>query len=353
MKRSGPLAGVRVPEIETIGPVPWAGMMLADLGADVLRIDRPAPPDLGVSRDTRFEITGRRRRSLVTDLKRPEGVEQVLQLAARADVLIEGMRPGVAERLSIGPDACLARHPALVYGCMTGWGQTGPMAQDVGHDINYIATAGVLGTIGPASGPPAVPLNLVGDFGGGGMLLAFGVLAAFLEARTSGRGQVVDAAMVDGALAQLAPVIGRFQSGDCREDRESNLLDGGAPFYRTYATADGKAVAVGAIEPRFYAALVDGLGLTAQTLPAHHDRNAWPAMRERFTALFARETRSHWCERFAGTEACISPVLSLGELAQHPHLGARGSLVDNDGVLQPAPAPRFSRTPGAISAAPA
>jgi alpha-methylacyl-CoA racemase len=348
----GPLHGLRVLEIEAIGPVPWAGMMLSDLGADVLRIDRPVAPDVGVARDLRFEITARGRRSWVADLKRPQDVETTLRLAGKADVLLEGMRPGVMERLGLGPDAWLARNPKLVYGRMTGWGQDGPLAQEVGHDINFIATAGVLGAIGRAQDPPVAPLNLVGDFGGGAMLLLVGVLAALLEARASGHGQVVDAAMVDGSLALLAPVIGRFQSGDWTGRRESNLLDGGAPFYRTYATSDGKAVAVGALEQRFYAALLRGLGLAAESLPSQHDRAAWPAMRERFAALFAARTRNHWVECFAGSEACVTPVLALEELVQQEHLRARGSLVVLDGVLQPAAAPRFSRTPGSIRSAP-
>lgn len=352
MTRQGPLAGLRVLEIESIGPVPWAGMMLSDLGADVVRVDRPEPPDVGVKRDMRHEVTSRGRRSLVADLKRPEGVEQVLQMVAHADILLEGMRPGVMERLGLGPDICLARNPRLVYGRMTGWGQEGPLAQTVGHDINYIATAGALHAIGRAGQPPVPPLNLVGDFGGGAMLLAFGVLAALHETKASGQGQVVDAAMIDGTLSLLAPVIGRWQSGDWRDEREANMLDGGAHFYRTYATADGKAVALGAIEPRFYAALLKGLGLSAESLPAQQDRSAWPAMRERFAAIFARETRDYWARTFEGTEACVSPVLSLSEMAQHSHLRMRGSLVEIEGILQPAPAPRFSRTPGAISGAP-
>lgn len=352
VNRQGPLAGIRVLEIEAIGPVPFAGMMLSDLGADVLRVDRPEPPNMGIARETRFEISGRGRRSVVVDLKEAAGVEQVLRLAERADILLEGMRPGVMERLGLGPGECLTRNPKLVYGRMTGWGQHGPLAPTVGHDINYIATAGVLHTLGRAGEPPAVPLNLVGDFGGGAMLLAFGVLAAMHEARESGHGQVVDAAMVDGSLALLAPVIGRWQAGDWRDTRESNLLDGGAPFYRTYATADGKSVAVGAIEPRFYAALLKGLQLAPESLPHQHDRDAWPAMRERFAAIFAKHTRDHWVKVFAGTEACVSPVLSLAEMALDDHVRARGSLVEVDGVLQPAPAPRFSRTAGAVAGPP-
>lgn len=353
MTRRGPLTGLRVLEIEGIGPVPLAGMMLSDLGADVLRVDRPAPPDLGIEREARFEVSARGRRSIVIDLKAPAGVRQALELAVRADILLEGMRPGVMERLGLGPDACLARNRRLVYGRMTGWGQHGPLAHTVGHDINYIATSGVLHAIGRERAPPVVPLNLVGDFGGGAMLLAFGVLAAVHEARGSGHGQVVDAAMVDGALGLLAPVIGRWQAGDWRDARESNLLDGGAHFYRTYETSDGKAVAVGAIEPRFYAALLHGLQLTPEALPQQQDRTAWPAMRERFASIFAQHTRDHWVKVFSGSEACVSPVLTLAELAHDAHLRARDSLVEVDGVLQPAPAPRFSRTPGAIAGPPA
>lgn len=352
MKRQGPLAGLRVLEIEALGPVPFAAMMLSDQGADVLRVDRPGEPQLGVPRELRFEPTARGRRSVVADLKDPAGVERVLALVERADILLEGMRPGVMERLGLGPEQCLARNPRLVYGRMTGWGQSGPLAETVGHDINYIATTGVLHTIGRRGEPPSVPLNLVGDFGGGAMVLAFGVLAALHEARQSGQGQVVDAAMVDGSLALLAPVIGRWQNGAWRDQREANALDGGAHFYACYATSDGQAMAVGALEPRFYAALLEGLGLSGAELPAQHERSAWPAMRERFAGLFAQHTRAHWVSVFEGTEACVTPVLSIAEAAQHPHLRARNSLVELSGVLQPAPVPRFSRTPGAVAGPP-
>lgn len=352
MNRSGPLVGVRVLEIEAIGPVPFAAMMLSDLGADVLRVDRPTPPELGMDRDTRFEVSARGRRSIVIDMKQATGVEQVLSLAGRADILLEGMRPGVMERLRLGPTQCFARNAKLVYGRMTGWGQHGPLANTVGHDINYIATCGVLHSIGRHGEPPAVPLNLVGDFGGGAMLLAFGVLAALHEVQTSGQGQVVDAAMLDGSLAMLAPVIGRWQSGAWRDEREANLLDGGAHFYRTYATADGKAVAVGALEPRFYAALLTGLGLANEELPKQHDRSAWPAMRERLGAIFGSQTRDFWVGVFHCTEACVSPVLSISEMTQHAHIRERESLIGIDGVWQPAPAPRFSRTPGMVAGPP-
>ncbi len=349
---SGPLTGLRVLELEAIGPVPWAGMMLADMGADVLRIDRPGAMELGRQREQRLDITGRGKRVLTADLKTDDGRLAVLREVDSADVLLEGLRPGVMERLGLGPGACLERNPRLVFARMTGWGQDGPLAQAVGHDINYIAVGGALHAIGPADGPPAVPLNLVGDYGGGGMLLLVGVLSALVERAGSGRGQVVDAAMVDGTLTLLAPLLGRWQAGQWQDRREANLLDGAAPFYGTYATADGKAVAVGAIEARFYAALLEGLGLDPATLPAQHDQAGWPGLRQRFAAIFASQPRSHWEQVFHDTEACVSPVLSLGELGSHPHLRARGSLVEVAGALHPAPAPRFSRTPGAIHQSP-
>lgn len=350
--KSGPLCGLRVLEMEAIGPVPWAGMMLADMGADVVRVDRPEAQHMGMRRDERFQFTGRGKRSVLADVKQAAGRERVLDLARRADVLLEGLRPGVMERLGLGPDACLSRNPKLVYGRMTGWGQSGPQAADVGHDINYIATAGALHAIGPGEGPPAVPLNLIGDFGGGGMLLLAGVLAALLHVRAGGPGQVVDAAMVDGVLALMTPILGQWQAGEWTDARQSNWLDGGAPFYGAYATADGGHVAVGAIEPRFYATLLAGLGLAAEALPAQHDRAAWPAMRERFAAIFRRHPRAHWQAIFAGAEACVSPVLSLAELAAQPHLRQRGSFVDVDGARHPTPAPRFSLTPSAIASPP-
>lgn len=339
---SGPLAGVRVLEMEAVGPVPWAGMMLADMGARVIRVARPVAADMGIARDARFDLTLRGKQSVMADLKTEAGRETVLGLVADADVLLEGMRPSVMERLGLGPQACWQRNAALVYGRITGWGQTGPLAQEVGHDINYLALSGVLHAIGPADGPPAVPLNLIGDFGAGGMLLLVGVMAALLQARASGHGQVVDAAMVDGALAMLAPILGRWQAGQWHDRRASNLLDGGAHFYTTYATADGQAVAVGAIEPRFYAALLLGLGLQDEALPAQHAQTAWPPMRARFAAIFARHTREHWLRVFEGTEACVTPVLSLAEASRHPHFAARGNFLRVEQVLHPAAAPRFS-----------
>lgn len=347
----GPLQGVKVLEFEAIGPVPFAAMMLSDMGADVIRIDRPVPPDSGVARDTRFQFTQRGRRSVIADLKTVEGKEAVLSLVEKADIVLEGMRPGVMERLGLGPGPCSSRNPALVYGRMTGWGQTGPLSQTVGHDINYIGIAGVLHAIG-TSQPPVPPLNLVGDFGGGAMFLALGVMAALLEARSSGKGQLVDASMVEGSLSLMTAVLGRYAAGEWTDQRQSNLLDGGAHFYGTYATSDCLFLAVGAIEPRFYQALLDGLGLQSDELPAQHDRQAWPAMRERLSAIFLLNTRAHWCQVFENTEACVSPVLSLSELASHPHTAHRGSFVKVDGLFQPAPSPRFSRTPSEVAGPP-
>ena len=347
----GPLAGLRVLEIESIGPVPWACMMLSNLGAQVVRIERPVASEISQGLHPKFQFTGRGRDKVALDLKTTHGIESALRLVEHADVLLEGMRPGVMERLGLGPQICLDRHPKLVYGRMTGWGQDGPLAQTAGHDINYIGLTGALHAIGPRHGRPSVPLNLVGDFGGGAMLLLFGVLAAVLEARTSGKGQVVDAAMVDGCAALLAPIFGRLQSGQWLDQRESNLLDGGAPFYGTYATADGRYVAVGAIESPFYADLLKGLGLDARQLPGQHDRSAWPALRERFAQIFIERTRDEWCDAFSGSQACVTPVLSLTEAAEHPHHIARQAFVEIDGVVQPASAPRFSRTPGRVPGA--
>ena len=342
----GPLAGLRVLEIEAVGPVPWAGMMLSDLGAQVIRIDRPAETEISQGFSPQFQFTQRGRDSIILDLKTEQGVSSALELVSHADVLLEGMRPGVMERLGLGPQVCMARNQKLVYGRMTGWGQDGPWSQMAGHDINYIGLTGALHAIGPRQGRPSVPLNLVGDFGGGAMFLLVGVLSAILEARTSGHGQVVDAAMVDGSIALLAPVFGRLQSGQWIDERESNLLDGGAPFYCAYETSDGRYMAVGAIEAIFYANLLDGLGLNAKELPAQMERSAWPALRERFAQVFIQRTRDEWCEVFANKQACVTPVLSLTEVSNHSHHVNRQTFVEIDGVVQPAPAPRFSRTPG-------
>jgi alpha-methylacyl-CoA racemase len=340
--RSGPLSGVRVVELAGIGPGPHAAMILADLGADVVRIDRPGGLRLGP--DTAIDPTLRGRRRVAADLKSPEGRETVLRLVEKADVLLEGYRPGVTERLGVGPQDCHARNPKLVYGRMTGWGQDGPMAERAGHDINYISLTGALHAIGRGGERPVPPLNLVGDFGGGSMLLVIGVLAALLEAKGSGEGQVVDTAMVDGASILLQMVWSMLESKIWTDAPESNLLDGSAPFYDTYTCADGRHMAVGAIEPQFYAALLDGLGIDAADLPQQFDQASWPALKARFAEVFATKSRDEWTEIFADTDACTTPVLAFGEVAAHPHIAARSTIVSPDGVPQAAPAPRFSRT---------
>ncbi len=348
----GPLAGLRVIEFEAIGPGPFAGMMLADMGADVLRVDRTEDAGLGLASARANDVMLRGRRSVTLDLKTPGGREAALQLAARADALIEGFRPGVMERLGLGPDTLLARNPKLVYGRITGWGQTGPLAARAGHDINYIALAGVLASICRAGQAPVPPLNLVGDFGGGGMLLAFGIACGVIEARSSGRGQVIDAAMVDGAGLLATMFTGLRADGLWQDERGVNALDSGAPWYDTYETLDGQFVAIGAIEPKFYAALVERLGLDEATLPPQDDRLRWPELRARFAEVFRGRTRDAWCAVFDGSDACFAPVLSAAEAAAHPHLQARRSHVCIDELEQPAPAPLFSRTPGAVRGGP-
>lgn len=349
--RSGPLTGIRVVELAGIGPAPFAAMLLADLGADVIRVDRPGPAPLPVPMPPEADLLRRGRPSVALDLKHPDALAAALELVARADVLIEGYRPGVAERLGIGPDACHERNPALVYGRMTGWGQTGPLAHSAGHDIDYVAITGALGAIGRAGGPPQVPANLVGDFGGGALYLVVGVLAALLEARTSGRGQVVDAAIVDGTAHVSALLVGLVSAGQWSDRRGTNLLDTGAPFYDVYETSDGGWVAVGPLEPAFYVELLDRLGLT-DTAPDRLDEARWPELRALLAEAFATRTRDEWTALFEGTDACVAPVLSYAEAPQHPHLAARGTYVEHHGVVQPAPAPRFSRTPGALSTPP-
>jgi alpha-methylacyl-CoA racemase len=350
---TGPLAGVRVVELAGIGPGPHAAMLLADLGADVVRVERPRG-GLRIGPDGQQDWALRGRRSVAADLKAPAGVALARSLIGKADVLIEGFRPGVTERLGIGPDDCLAANPRLVYARMTGWGQDGPLALRAGHDINYISLTGMLHATGRAGERPVPPINLVGDFGGGSTYLVIGVLAALLERERSGSGQVIDAAIVDGvsSLAQLIwAMLGR---GQWRDERGTNLLDTGAPFYDTYACADGRHVAVGALEPQFYAALLRGLGLDDADLPGQLDRSGWPVLRERFTAAFAARSRDEWAEIFAGTDACVTPVLSLAEAASDPHLAARGTLAPIGGLVQAAPAPRFSRSrPGTPGAPPA
>ena len=345
--RRGPLTGIRVVELAGLGPAPHACMVLADLGADVLRVDRPGG-GFGVSP---HDLLTRSRRSVAVDLKRPGAAETVLRLADRADVLVEGLRPGVAERLGVGPEVATARNPRLVYGRMTGWGQEGPLAPRVGHDLNYLAVSGALSTVGEAGRGPVPPLNLVADFGGGSMLLVAGVLAALVERSSSGAGQVVDAAMVDGVSTLMAMTWGMRAAGAWQDARGSNLLDGGAPFYATYRCADGEWLAVAAIEPQFWAVVVEQLAL--QDAPGQHDVAQWPELRRRVAQVVATRTRDEWAEVFAPLDACVTPVLSLGEAAQHPHLTERGTLVEHDGVLQPAPSPRLSRTPGAITGPPA
>jgi len=343
VRRSGPLAGLRVVELAGIGPGPHAAMVLADLGADVVRVERPqggGVPGAPVVGDQML----RGRRSIVLDLKDPAGKERLLALLERADVLIEGYRPGVTERLGFGPDVCLERNPRLIYGRMTGWGQDGPWAHTAGHDLNYISVTGILHAIGPREVKPSVPLNLIGDFGGGSMFLLTGLLAALWERERSGVGQVVDAAMVDGASVLAQMMWGWRGTGFWTDERGVNLLDGGAPYYDTYVCGDGRYVAVGAIEPQFYAALLAGVGLADAGLPGQNDRAGWPQLRARLTAAFLTKTRDEWAAVFDGTDACVTPVLTWAEAVSHPHVAARGTLVTMDGVEQPAPAPRFSRT---------
>ena len=346
----GPLDGVRVIEIASLAPAPFGCMILADLGADVLRVDRAerCGPQAPQPRDP----LSRGRRSIGLNLKEPAGLELLLKLLADADVLVEGFRPGVAERLGFGPQACADRNPRLIFARMTGWGQDGPLAPTAGHDIDYIAISGALGIVGRAGESPVPPVNLLGDFGGGGMLLALGILAALLERNSSGLGQVVDAAMVDGSALLTSFIYGMRAAGSWQDKRGSNSLDGGAPFYDTYATSDAQYMAVGALEPQFYAALLTGLGLTDAGLPAQHDLAGWPVLRQRFAAAFASRTRAEWVQVFDGTDACVSPVLNLAEAPVHPHAVARNAFVEVAGISQPAPAPRFGRTQAAVPAAP-
>lgn len=337
----GPLQDLVVTELAGLGPGPFAGMMLSDLGARVVRIDRPSGS--GLFPPSPNDVMNRGRESVAVDLKRPEGVEVALRCVQRSDALIEGFRPGVAERLGIGPAECLARNPALVFGRITGWGQDGPMADMAGHDIDYIAVSGALHAVGPAD-RPIPPLNLVGDFGGGGMLLALGVLAGVINARATGEGQVVDAAMVDGSALLTASHHGYMADGWWQARRESNLLDGAAPFYTTYETSDGEHVAVGALESQFFEALLEGLDLNAGEVGAQNDRDNWPSMRELFATRFATRTRDAWAEHFQGSDACVAPVMSLEEAPEHPQIAARSTFIEVGGMAQPAPAPRFSVT---------
>jgi alpha-methylacyl-CoA racemase len=348
----GPLHAVRVLEFEAIGPGPFAGMLLADMGADVLVVDRPASTDLGLKRERWYDVMMRGKRSATLDLKSPGAREVALALVEKADALIEGFRPGVMERLGLGPEAVLKRNPKLVYGRMTGWGQDGPRAARAGHDINYIALAGVLHAFGRRGEAPVPPLNLVGDFGGGGMLLAFGMACALLEASRSGKGQVVDASMVEGASLLAAMFSGFLAAKSWSEERGVNILDTGAPWYDVYETRDGKYVSIGAIEAKFYAELLSRLNLGTRALPGQYERARWPEMREIFARTFRTRTRDEWCKVFEGSDACFAPVLSFSESRRDAHNAARKSFVELAGVPQPAPAPRFSRTPGAVRGAP-
>ncbi|MFJ3338774.1 CaiB/BaiF CoA transferase family protein [Streptomyces sp. NPDC086766] len=348
--RDGPLSGVRVVELAGIGPGPFAAMLLADLGADVVRVDRPGGAALGI--DPAYDVTNRNKRSVVVDLKAADGAARVLDLAARADVLIEGYRPGVAERLGVGPDACRARNPRLVYGRMTGWGQQGPLAPRAGHDIAYIAVTGALGMIGAPDEPPAVPANLLGDYAGGSLYLVVGVLAALHHARATGTGQVVDAAIVDGASHLAAMIHGMLAAGGWQDRRGANLLDGGCPYYGTYETADGGYMAVGALEPQFYEEFLTLIGLEDHRA-AHTDVTRWSELRAAVAARFKSRTRDEWTAVFENSDACVAPVLSLREAPHHPHLAARGTFTDHSGITQPAPAPRFSATPTTVRTGPA
>jgi alpha-methylacyl-CoA racemase len=348
----GPLNGLKILEIGGIGPCPFAAMMLADMGADVLRIDRPPHAEILRRIPPGRDALRRGRKSVIIDLKNPEGVLLVLRLVARADALIEGFRPGVMERLGLGPDSCLKHNPRLIYGRATGWGQEGPLATAAGHDINYIALAGTLHAIGRAGQAPTPPINLLGDFGGGGMLLAYGVVCALIERASSGKGQVIDAAMVDGA-ALLATAIHSYRSiGFWSDDRGTNLLDSGAHFYDVYECADGEYIAVGAIEPQFYAELLRFVGLKTEDLPEQLDREHWPDMKLRLAEVFRTKSRAEWCGIMEGSDACFAPVLSMAEAPQHAHNAHRRTFVEVAGDIQPAPAPRFSRTPGKIPAPP-
>ena len=340
----GPLKGIKIVELAGIGPGPMAAMLLADLGATVLRIDRAEPADLGVKRPPRFNLLMRNRECIELDLKKPEAVAQVLEFVDSADGLIEGFRPGVTERLGLGPDVCLARNPRLVYGRITGWGQTGPLAHAAGHDLNYIALTGVLHAIGRAGQPPTIPLALAGDFSGGALYLVMGMLAALLEARSSGQGQVVDAAIVDGTTSMATVFYGLHAAGMWNAARGTNILDSGAPFYEVYECQDGGWISIGPIEARFYQQLVALLELDPQALGAQGDRNTWPQAKVLIAQRFKTRTRAQWCALLEGTDVCFAPVLSFAEAPQHPHMQARGSFVEIDGVVQPAPAPRFSRS---------
>ncbi len=344
----GPLSGIRVVEMAGLGPAPFCGMALADMGAEVIRIDRLGDADLGIKRDPRFDVASRGKRSVAIDIKNAQGRDAALRLIAQADVLIEGFRPGVMERLGMGPEACHACNPRLVFGRLTGWGQSGPLSQAAGHDLNYIALTGALEAIGLEDSGPVAPLNLLGDFAGGSMYLAFGIACALVERQTSGRGQVIDGAIIDGVSHLMGGIHGQLAGGTWKEHRGEHILGGAAPWNTTYETKDGQYITICSIEARFYALLLDKLGLDPAHLPDRMDRQHWPALRERFSALFKQRTREEWRALLEGTDVCFAPVLSLREMPDHPHVKARDMLVHSSGYVQPAPAPRFQRTPGAV-----
>jgi len=350
-ENSGPLKGLKIIEMGGIGPGPLCAMLLADMGADVLRIDRNQPSGLGTPKPARFDLLHRNRRSVSINLKTTGGIEALLRLVERADVIIDPFRPGVMERLGLGPDSCKEKNPRLVFARMTGWGQNGPLSQAAGHDINYLALSGVLDMIGPRE-RPIPPLNLAADMGGGAMFLAFGILAAVFEAQRSGQGQVVDVCMVEGASYLNTGTLGLLAANLWSKQRADNTLDGGAPFYRTYETRDGRFVAIGSLEAKFYALLLEKLGLKREEQPAQHDRAHWPEMHRKFEELFRTKTRDEWCELMEGSDVCFAPVLTPAEAAVHPHNRFRNSFIEVNGILQPAPAPRFERTPTAAPRGP-
>jgi alpha-methylacyl-CoA racemase len=348
----GPLNGFRVVEMAGIGPAPHCGMLLADMGADVLRIERLTASDLGIPVPMKFDLLNRNKRSVAIDLKAAQGRDAVLRLVESADVLIEGFRPGVMERLGLGPEACHAVNRRLVFGRMTGWGQTGPLSQAAGHDLNYIALTGVLAAVGGARTPAAIPLNLIGDFGGGSMFLAMGVLAATLHARQTGQGQVVDAAITDGSANLMTMIHGYRQMGEWSLEDGANLTDSGAPFYNVYETLDHKHVSIAPVEGKFYRELLDRIGLADADLPRQFDRARWPVLHARLKEVFLTRTREQWCALLEGSDACFAPMLDMDECGSHPHNVARQTYVEVDGVMNPAPAPRFSQTPCELRHAP-